>query len=53
MWERNDRKGEYGKKIAVFAFVALLGLGLLVISGMIGKGDTVNEKEQEQLSPEE
>ena len=54
MWERNDRKGEYGKKIAVFAVVALLGLALLVISGMIGKEeDAGKETKQEQPSPEE
>ena len=54
MLEKEKGKGSYGQKIAVFAIVAILGVGLLIFSGYIGKGSDENENSDDiNPSPEE
>lgn len=54
MWDKEKGRGAYGRKIAVFIVIAVIGLGLLIFSGLVGKdGESEGKGAQEQPSPEE
>ena len=53
MGEKEMRRLSYGRKIAVFASVAILGIGLLIFGGFVGKGVDKSESQGVNPSPEE